>query len=350
MDLYFNFKNRPFHFVFFAFLLFLLSSSLLLAADDVIVLKNGDRISGEIKKLVNGVLHVDPPYGENIFMIDWEEVDHIEGNNQFITQASDGTYVTGKFKSDTQQKGQILVDDGTQTLQLAQSELVFLKPVDEGFWGRFGASIDLGLSITKADDTRQLNSRATADYLTDRWEAAATFDTLLNKRKKVEDTRRTEVTGDYRYTISGRWFSLANARFLQSDELELNLRSTIGGGFGNYLVRNNRWTFSALGGLAWTNENFKDPTLEDANNAEAFTGVELNAFDIGAVDIISSFSLIPSLTDSGRYRFNFRTDFKWEIFNDFFFRVGFSDDYDNRPVGDAPNNDYVFSTSVGWSY
>ncbi len=54
------------------------ASSAMAFAEDVIVLKNGDRISGEVKKLENGDVHIDADYGQNIFIIDWEEVERIE--------------------------------------------------------------------------------------------------------------------------------------------------------------------------------------------------------------------------------------------------------------------------------
>ena len=176
------------------------------------------------------------------------------------------------------------------------------------------------------------------------------FDALRNYRDAVDPTRRTEVGGDYRYFFSGSWFGLGTASFLQSNELQLDLRSTLGGGAGHYFVRNNRWRFSALGGAGWTNENLEDPTEETKNSGEVFAGVELDAFDIGDVSILSSFTIIPSLTQSGRVRMDFRTDFQWELIKDLFFRVGFTDNYDNQPTGDAPTNDYIFSTSVGWSF
>jgi hypothetical protein len=197
-----------------------------------------------------------------------------------------------------------------------------------------------------------MSTRASAGYLTERWSANFLADALRNVRSETDTTRRTEIGGDYRRFFSGRWFAQGNANFLQSTELQLDLRSTVGGGAGNYLVRNNRWLLAALGGVAWTNENYTDldPSLNDKDSAEGFAGVELNAFDIGRVDILSSFTVVPSLTESGRVRMDFRTDFQWELVKDLFFRVGFTDNYDSAPQGDAPSNDYVFSTSVGWSH
>jgi len=322
-------------------------------AADVLILKNGDRITGKIKKLNNGDLEIDPPYGENIFIIDWNEVERIESKRNFIAQTSAGEYVTGAVRTNPENTTQVLVEGDARVLPVERSELVYLKHIDESFWGRLSASADFGLSLTKANDTKQLNTRISGGYLTEKWSANVSFDALRNARSDVvETTKRTEVGGDYRYFFAGRWFGLGTANFLQSNELQLDLRSTVGGGVGNYLVRNNRWLFSATGGAVWTNENFTtaDPTLTDRSSGEGFAGVELNAFDIGSVDILSSFTVIPSLTESGRVRMDFRTDFQWELIKDFFFRVGVTDNYDSSPVGDAPSNDYVFSTSVGWSY
>ena len=327
----------------------LISSNLI--AQDVVIMKNGDRITGEIKQLSNGDLHIDPSYGENIFIIDWAEVETVESRERFIVQTSQGDSITGSVNTDPQVPARILVEEEGQTTPFEQDELVYLKPVDQGFWGRFSAAADFGLSLTKANDTRQMNTRITACYLAEKWSSSFIFDALRNDRNDVPDpTKRTEIGGDYRYFFSGNWFGLGTANFLQSNELQLDLRSTVGGGVGNYLFRNNRWRFSALGGAAWTNENLSDPIIETKNSGEVFAGVELNAFDIGDVSILSSFTVIPSLTQSGRVRMDFRTDFQWELIKDLFFRVGFTDNYDNQPVGDAPTNDYIFSTSVGWSF
>jgi hypothetical protein len=327
-------------------------SAQLLLAEDVVILKNGDRITGKVKKLNNGDLEISPPYGENLFIIAWNEVERIESKSYFIAQTSAGDYVTGSVRTDPEDSNQVLVEGKADTLPVAHAELVYLKPVDEGFWGRLNASVDFGVSLTKADDTKQMNTRATVGYLTEHWSASGQLDALRNIRRDTDTTRRTEVGGDYRYFFSGKWFSLGTANFLQSNELQLDLRSTVGGGVGNYLVRNNRWLFSALGGIAWTNENFvdDDPALTNKNSGEGFAGVELDAFDIGSVNILSSFKVIPSITEFGRIRMDFRTDFQWKLVKDLFFRAGVTNNYDSSPPGDAPSNDYVFSTSVGWSY
>jgi hypothetical protein len=74
-------------------------------AQDVVFLKNGDRITGDIKKLTQADLHIDPSYGENVFIIDWNEVEKIESVSEFIAETSDGERLTGTVKTDPQQAG-----------------------------------------------------------------------------------------------------------------------------------------------------------------------------------------------------------------------------------------------------
>ncbi len=325
-------------------------SSAMTFAEDVIVLKNGDRISGEVKKLENGDVHIDAGYGENIFIIDWEEVERIESSAYFAVETSGGNRLSGSIRTDPEASTRILVEEQGAMVPLEHSELVSLTPIDAGFWGRFGTSIDFGMSLTKADETKQFNTRATASYLTDNWSLEGNVDSLFNAREGVPDTKRNELGTSFRYFLTERWFSVTFGNFLQSDELQLDLRSTIGSGIGRFLARNNRWLLSINGGGDWTNENFEDPLVSDKNSAEAFGAIEFNAFNIGDLNILALFSVFPSLSEPGRVRMNFRNDFKWDLPQDLYFSVGFTSNFDSSPPTDTPRNDYIFSTSIGWSH
>ena len=327
-----------------------LSSGVMAFAQDVIVLKNGDRISGEVKKMEAGDVHIDAGYGENIFIIDWEEVERIESPAYFSVETAGGNRLSGSIRTDPEASTRILVENQGAIVPLEHSELVALTPIDAGFWGRFGTSVDFGMSLTKANETKQFNTRATASYLTDDWSLEGNVDSLFNTREEVPKTKRNELGTNFRYFITERWFSVTFGSFLQSDELQLDLRSTIGSGIGRYLVRNNRWLLSINGGGAWTNENFEDPLVSNKNSGEALGAIEFNAFNIGDLNILALFSVFPSLSDLGRVRMNFRNDFKWDLPQDLYFSVGFTNNFDSSPPTGTPNNDYIFSTSVGWSH
>ena len=331
-----------------------LASSIMAFSQDVIVLKNGDRITGEVKKLENGNVHIDADYGGNIFIIDWEEVERIEITTaspaHFSVVTSSGDRLSGSIRTDPDAPTRVLVEEQGSTVSFEQSELVSFTPIDAGFWGRFETSVDFGLSLTKANETKQFNTRARASYLTDDWSLEGNLESLLNARQDVPDTKRSEFGTNFRYFITNRWFSETFGNFLQSNKLQLDLRSSIGGAMGRYLVQNDRWLLSINGGGAWTNENFEDPLVSNQNSGEVLGTLEFNAFNIGDLNILAQLSVFPSLSDLGRVRINFRNDFKWDLPQDLYFRVGFTNNFDSSPLTDTPRNDYIFSTSVGWSH
>jgi hypothetical protein len=323
------------------------------AGNDILILKNGDRITGNIKKLERGDIHIDADYGSNIFVVKWEEVVRVESDQNFVVQTSRGRRLTGSIQTDTGDASRVLLEDSGQWIPLEQENVVSIKPVDEGFWGRFGASVDFGLSLTKANESKQFNTRASASYLTEDWNLEGNLNTLVSTRKDAQNIKRSEYGANYRNFFSERWFGIVFGNLLQSDELELNLRSSIGGGAGRYIVQTNQWDLSVLGGGAWTYEDFfndLESSKTDQNSGETFIGVGVNGFNLGDFNIITSFLLFPSLTESGRVRMNFQTDFQWDLPKDLYFSVGFTNNYDTRPPTDTPKNDYIFNTSVGWSY
>ncbi|MCU0988709.1 MAG: hypothetical protein MUE63_03745, partial [Xanthomonadales bacterium] len=61
--------------------------------------------------------------------------------------------------------------------------------------------------------------------------------------------------------------------------------------------------------------------------------------------------LFPSLTEWGRWRVNFTTDFRLELVSDFFWKLGLYASYDNDPISiDAASSDYGISSSLGYSF
>src|SRR5271169_497823 len=63
---------------------------------DLVVMKNGDRITCEIKNLDAGVLKVDLDYVDGAISIDWRKVARLESKFLFLVQLEDGSVYSGK--------------------------------------------------------------------------------------------------------------------------------------------------------------------------------------------------------------------------------------------------------------
>src|SRR6185295_955646 len=62
--------------------------------DDVVVLKNGDRMTGEIKGLQSGELRIKSDYMAEAVRLDWSKVERLESKSTFMIWLVDGKLVT----------------------------------------------------------------------------------------------------------------------------------------------------------------------------------------------------------------------------------------------------------------
>src|ERR1700748_1157788 len=84
---------------------FLLASTLLLvpesgaqSRDDVVVMKNGDRFTGEIKGLRQGELSFKSKYMVDAVRLDWKEVDRLQSENAFLISFANGNRYAGRIE------------------------------------------------------------------------------------------------------------------------------------------------------------------------------------------------------------------------------------------------------------
>lgn len=68
-------------------------------SSDVIVMKNGDRFTGEIKGLSAGVLSVKLKYVDGTIAVQWSQVARLESNRLFLVKTESGLVYTGKIST-----------------------------------------------------------------------------------------------------------------------------------------------------------------------------------------------------------------------------------------------------------
>jgi hypothetical protein len=108
---------------------------------DVIVMKNGDRFTCEIKGLSAGVLSVKLSYVDGTIAMQWSQVAHLESNRLFVIQTESGVVYTGKVSTsgasnDPPIRIEIAETPGRQ-VEVAQRKIIKLTQTSEGFWHRF---------------------------------------------------------------------------------------------------------------------------------------------------------------------------------------------------------------------
>ncbi len=331
-------------------ILILFAISTMYAQTDSLIFNNSKNVVGEIKNLKLGVITVKTDFSDDDFKIEWKKVKGIFSDRIYIITLSDGERVTGKINSDPSDQAKVkIITNHSKEISAMLEDVVNIKPLDSGFWDQLSASIDLGYTFTKANNVKQFTLRSNLGYLTEHWNADFSLDAVRNSQDSVESTQRTDTKFGYSYFIGKNWFLTISANFLQNDEQKLKLRSTPKVGIGNFLVQTNYVYLSLSGGAAWNNEVYTDPTIKNRSSAEAYLGVEYNMFDFGDLGLLTNIFAYKSLDNTSRFRTDFKFDIKYDLPYDFYVKLGYTLNYDSKPVEGASQSDYVLQTTFGWS-
>lgn len=322
--------------------------------DDVVVLKNGDRLTGEIKGLQRGELKFKADYMAEAVRLDWSKIERIESKSTFIISLVDGKLFTSVMRmlpSNSDQVPNFIIGPSQDGLRVPQLDVVRILPADPRFWQRLEGSIDFGLSFTSGNDQYQTNLTATTTYRTGKHSFTASIDSAFSGQPEGDSTTRKQFTFDYRKQLTQRFYVGSLFDLLQSDQQSLNLRTSIGGLVGVNLRQTESSRLSVFGGAVGTRENYSTVLgKREITNADALAGVDLNIFRFKTTDISSRFSLFPSLTTPGRMRLQTTSDLRIKIVKDLYWGFHLYENFDSKPPVRADKNDLGVSTSLGWKF
>jgi len=318
--------------------------------DDVVIMKNGDRFTGEIKSLQRGELIFKASYMTESVHLDWSKVSRLESKDSYLIFMADGYQFTDQFK----------LEDGTEdnlhigpagVIKVSQHNVLRIMPVEESFWSQLEGSINLGLNYTSGNEQYDVELMTSVSYRRGVSLLKTSFDTSLSGQSKGTKTARNQFTIDYTRQLSPKWFGGVLFDTLHSDQQSLDLRVTGGGLIGRNLLRTERTRLSAFGGLAVNREKYTVvPAQEWKTNVDALGGVDFTTFRFSSTNITSGLVVFPSFTTPGRIRTQLKSDLNIKLAKDFWWGFHVYENYDSKPPISAKKNDLGVSTSIGWKF
>jgi Protein of unknown function, DUF481 len=325
---------------------------------DVIVMKNGDRFTCEIKSLSAGVLSVKLSYVDGTIGIQWSQVAHLESNGLFLVHTESGEVYTGKItttgaSNDPPIKIEI-AEAPAKEVEVAQPKIIQLTQTSAGFWRRFNGAINTGLLYSKGNESVQYNIGSQVAYNRERWSSEALFNSSFASNSGANLTTRNQVDlNTLRLLHWNNWFYAGTVSFLQSSVQDINLQTTLGGGIGRYLKNTNRSSIYVVGGLGWQNASYGQSTTDlggTQNNAVGFVASDVKFFKFKKTNLDLSASLIPSISDAGRVHFNTNATYYVKIIQDLSWNFSFYGSWDSRPPITLPKSDYGTSSGLSWTF
>ena len=324
---------------------------------DVIIMKNGDRVTCEIKGLDANTLFISVDYILNTLSVDWSKVDHVESKQMFIVKTQDGLVYSGALSTPTTPDGrpakiQILEVSDTK-VDLDKTQIIKMDQTSSNLWERFNGNVGLGVTYNKGNQSTQYNLNSAVNYPRERWAASASYDSILSSNTGATTSTRNELNLELQRLLRwNNWYYAGIADFLQSSVQGIQLQSSLGGGVGRYLKNNDHVVISVIGGLAWQRINYQQKALPSPtqNVASGLVGSDVKLFYFNKTNLTISTYLLPALSEPGRVHFNLNTTYYVKLWSKLTWNISFYGNWDNRPPPGFSGSDYGTSSGVSWRF
>jgi hypothetical protein len=324
---------------------------------DVLVMRNGDRLTGEIKRLDSDVLYVRIDYVLGTISVNWSKVDHVESKQLFLVKTQDGSVYTGKLSTvsspSTRPVKIEVLESPSKKVELDQSQITQMEQTAENFLERLNGQIGLGFTYNRGNQATQYNLNANVTYPRERWSASAAYSSNLTSSKGSSvSTRNDTQLSALRLLRWNNWYYTGLADFFQSTQQGITLQSTFGGGIGRYLTNTNRASLSVMGGFGWQQINYGQNLLPSSTQhvASALVSTKLNLFYFDKNNLDASAIVLPALSDPGRVHFNLNTSYYVRPWRKFTWNITFYGNWDNHPPPGFSTADYGTSTGINWRF
>lgn len=324
---------------------------------DVLYMRNGDRLTCEIKTLEGGSLQVSLDYVDGTISIDWLQIERLDSNRLFIVKLEDGSVYTGTLAISESQPGvpaKLKVSSGPGSFVLIDKEqIVQMGKTSEDFWRRFAVDISAGIIFAKANSQTQYNLSASVSYPRPRWSSSLLANSSLSTTEGSPASTRNQLDLSAYHLLRPRnWFYSGQAALLQSTEQGVDLRSSIGGGIGRYFKNSETASLSFTAGLAYQNTVYS-PTAQPEGPPDVLTALlagSLNVVSFKKTNLAVTFNALPALSQPGRLFLNTNGSFFLKLLGNLSFNLTFYGNWDTEPPANFSGSDYGFSSGLGWTF
>lgn len=299
---------------------------------ETIVMKNGDRLTGDVVYAGEGRIDLQTPYG--VLQIPLEETLGYVQNRKFVIpqMPSPQTEVPKK------------------TAQLA-SKTTEKKEDDTGWWGaKWTGDVNVGATKTSGNsDTNGINidASAKARWEKHRFEGEVEFNREEDSGTETVDNQALDIS--YDYFMSEKWFLDASADFEQDDIALLDLRSEYGIGLGHQAYERDDLNLKYIMGVGYRTEEFTNGTDEDDMTLSWELSYDQKFYD-DLFRLFHNHELSAPTDDFDTYIFESQTGAKLPLKRGIIATAEVDFDWDNDPVAGADEEDTTYRLKLGYEW
>ena len=315
---------------------------------DIITFYNGDKLTGEVKKLYAGLLEFSTgPMGT--VKIEWQEIARLESLYNYEVRLTEGKRYYGRIDPSTR-PGEITVSDVYGEHKISTLEIAEIRPVAKSFADRVDLYLALGFSYTQASSLGQGSFNTNMSYEDEK--SRNSLAGRLNITHTSDDQTRSSKLDLSRQVWTKRQdlYRFSSGSYETNDELGLDFRFSAGGGLGKYFTDSFKSSWTGEIGMQVLTEKSIDGDTQESVEGVINTAYSTWKFDSPERNITFGISVYPSFTESGRIRADSDLQFRWEIISDLYWDITAFGTYDNKSADKNSQFDYGITTGLGWDY
>jgi len=325
-------------------LVFLLSGQ---ALADEVILANGDRLSGKIIEISEGILTMETGYSEPL-KLKFEAVQQMSSSEPVELHLADGEILKGRITPAADKQVVVEAGPGRETVVVGFENIAALNPPPEepatwkgnvtlgGNW-QDGNTETMNVSAGALAVRRSANDRFLISFLYNRAE---------------DDGKRTAENAygqlKYDYFLSPKWYLYLNVDMLTDDFKDLNFRTSVGPGVGYQIWEEENKALGLEAGLAYTSEDRDEG--EDTDWLSARFGVNFLYRLFDRVIFIDQFVIYPNLDETGEYTLRNEAAFITDLAASWAFKLSNIWERDSDPGPGLDQDDFTWILGLQYSF
>jgi hypothetical protein len=317
---------------------------------DVITLRKGDHISGDIVSLEYGVLTVSTDDMSTV-SIEWHAVKSVTSKFAFGVEKRGGVKFYGPI-STTPDGTSLVVGEGAEARKIPMADVERISRYSYTVWNRITGNLSVGFSYAKSSGISVGNFNLNADYRSTATYATLTASSNVTNSPEEGRTERDRIASIVYFLRQSRNFWALIGSLERDQQLGIDARLLGGAALGRRFVQTTLTELTGAVGLVGS-EEWPAGGSAAQSSLEVFLGATWQVFKFTdpKTRLILGLALYPSLTDSGRYRGTGNLSLIHKFAGDFTLGLEGYWSYDNRPPeATAEKMDYGVTFNLGYSF
>ena len=327
---------------------------------DVVVFKNGDRLTGTLVSMQGGAFKFKAAMVGEV-SIKAAQIETFSSEEPAEVHLQDGTVIHGPVRQG--QTGTILVEavNAATTGPLTIGEVKAINPPAKEK-PRWKGTVSAGYTAVRGntwDSNGNLGFEAQLRRERDRISTSGTYFVGRNK-----DDQRGEYTneetlilgGRYDYFFSKKWYSFFNGRYKKDHIADLDYQVMAGGGMGDQWIESEKMNFSTDVGLADVSEqytaNHPSPipdVVTRSNKVSAQAGYHYDWAINKTFSLVHNLRYYPAFEDVSDYLVTADMELRMSISKSLYASFRALLDYDSTPGKDSTSTDTKYIVGLGLS-